>query len=446
MVRLRKECALNRAAQAVKPRVVISGAGIAGLMRAIIALRNGNFVQVIEKRAQASEGRSNPSLMDREAAKILKECGVFQYLDDKMLLGESPSKHFLASVGIASIEKAMKAVIEAIAPGEEIVLYQADLKCIIKENNAANLVIRVQGKAERVLKEIDLLVVAEGTKSATSTLLSCRKIEAISEIPVIGAIFKEKADSERRGFVFDCKGSVVGIVLHSPGYCSIGCTPLASNEKRVKEVAGRSQKERIELHRELTERAFTVNRARGQTIPLLQDLQSITTTTMSSGFQLPFCGTLHGRSIFMLAGDALTYVDVISGSGANNAIQSAQDILPVLKGSVKAGAFLKEHSSRVAERIGAQMNELKELRDQLAVSYDARVYNRALYQLQRYKCVERVQRVVGVTLTSMLFESVWGEKCVRAIEQGANEVKYRVLALCHKVRHFFGNFMTSSKK
>ncbi len=171
-------------------RIAILGGGPAGLLRALCGLKNGGLVTVMEKRKQDAPGRENAVALKPHTQFILREYGVYQYLEEKGLIYPTKEQEFLY-VRLKDLEEAMKAVIAELSE-DPIIHYNAQLKGIHSDpNRKADLIIDDNGREIR-LSDVDLVVVAEGAHSETNEkLLGNRRIAILPSIPVIAAIFKD---------------------------------------------------------------------------------------------------------------------------------------------------------------------------------------------------------------------------------------------------------------
>ena len=405
--------------------IAILGAGLAGLTRAILAILNGNEVRVIEKRAENQEGRLNGIILSSETVAVLKECGIYHYLKEKQLFGSSPNENrFPHSVAIKDLETAMKAVITDLLPGEEVILYRTQLNNIIKNaTKSVSLALKVAEHGKRLLHNVDLIVVAEGSKSDTvSKFFKGRRIEVLSPLPVIGGIFKT-GQASGKSFTYTLDNSARGIVLFTPGLCSIGCLPLSKNAdsliklssalKKVKSDEGERRKN--QFFKGLVDQFFESEAAATQKAPTFDKNLLVTTSTIFSDFTLPFCGRVGTKSLFFLCGDTLSQIDATSGRGANNAIESAKDFLSAFKNSTSGDQILEKYATKTVERIDESMRNVKCMRAVAGLPANDNVYEFALFQLQHHKLVERLQAVVGTTLSRLVLSTRVGERCFRYV-------------------------------
>lgn len=416
-------CDTNFRSRIGKSKVVILGAGIAGLMRAILAICNGNEVFVVEKRAKNQEGRLNALMLTSPTVEVLKEYGVYQYLEEHKLLGSSPNtERFPCSVTIHDLETAMKAVIDCIRAGKQIVLYQTQVERVITTaKRSINLILRTEGQGQSGLHDVDVMVVAEGAKSSTlEKIIKGRRVEVLQPVPVIGGIFKtsQKTDGS---FSYNFQDSAFGVVLFTPGLCSIGCVPFSKNADFLKKQSQMSrclkstevERRKKQFFKELITKVFDSPAAHGQKMPSFEENLLVATTAISSDFTLPFCGTLGSKSIFLLCGDALSQVDTTSGRGANTAINSAKDMLPALNNSTGVKDILRQYTKSTVARIEHNMDRIKCQRSCAELPVDDKKYSFALFQLKHNTLFEKIQNFMGVTLSRLLLNSWVGERCFR---------------------------------
>lgn len=168
--------------------IYITGAGPAGLSRAISALIQGQDPLVIEKKGEGDNERENTVALETEAIDRLCYFGVYQYLIENRLVVPSSSR---INVRLKDLETGMKAVIAQLS-SRPVIQYNAQIASITSNPfMKAQLNIRCGG-ASITIPDIDLLVVAEGAHSATSeNLLTNRRIDVLPKLPVVAAIFQD---------------------------------------------------------------------------------------------------------------------------------------------------------------------------------------------------------------------------------------------------------------
>jgi 2-polyprenyl-6-methoxyphenol hydroxylase-like FAD-dependent oxidoreductase len=406
----------NMSDQLQKPTVAILGAAVSGFMHAILALINGNKVSVFEMRKEEQEGRKNAIILSANTISVLKEYGIYHYLREHKLFGSSfDETRFPLSISLKDIESAMKAVIKSIA-SEQILFYQTQLDRIkTTAKQPVDLVIKTANCQKRIFGHIDILVVAEGTKSATcKNILKTRRVEVFPAVPAIGGIFKTACETGK-SFSYNLQGIAAGTVLYTPGLASIGCLPLSENAEALKELSKHkdSEKDKKQFFQELTQQAFRSDASFQQKMPSFESDPFITTTNMFSDFTLPFCGKVGEHTRFFVTGDALSQVDAISGKGANKAVQSATNILPALQSTTFSEKILNDYAAKTVEKLAEVMDKIKYRRTGLLLGVDENAYNFALLQLKHHRLVEKIQKIVGITLSKLFFNSKLGETCFR---------------------------------
>jgi hypothetical protein len=177
---------------AFSPKVVILGAGPAGLMRAIESLLRGNETIVIEKREAGKEGRSNTVALTEETIQQLKACGVYQYLSEQGRIFP-PTKWGYLSVRIGDLEAAMRAVIASLSPNHPVIVYGQRVIDIDEIGRKVCLTLQESTKnaQKKEIRNIDVLVNTEGAKSSTNELLGITRTTVLPKVPVIAAIFED---------------------------------------------------------------------------------------------------------------------------------------------------------------------------------------------------------------------------------------------------------------
>jgi 2-polyprenyl-6-methoxyphenol hydroxylase-like FAD-dependent oxidoreductase len=166
-----------------KPSVLISGAGPAGLIRAILSLVKGHPTQVIEARPENADTRENMVALAGNAIPLLMEYGIYQYLIEHNLT-YPPCRQGNFTVRLKDLEAAMKEVIRHLSP-KEIIAYDTTITGI-PSRKKGELVL-----SDKTRHSPDLLVIAEGSRSSTNDLLKTKRIDVLPKIPVIAAILTD---------------------------------------------------------------------------------------------------------------------------------------------------------------------------------------------------------------------------------------------------------------
>lgn len=407
-----------------RPYVVILGAGPAGLIRAIVAIVNGNRVTVVEKRSQDQEGRLNAILLTHRTIDILKDYGVYHYLAERNLFGSSSNEErFSCSVTICDLEAAMKAVIEALQKDEKIIHFRSQVDHVVNEpGRAIDLVLRIDERARSTLRSVDVLIVAEGVKSTTlEKVLNGRRVEVLPPVAIIGGIFKT-AGHVGQSFFSNVRGVMGAIVLYAPGLCSIGYMSFSKKAKALSQLLVKPKSKETDVAKNTflkgaVEEIFSQKECGQQKAPSFEDNPLVTVSTISSDFALPFCGRVGERTLFFLAGDSLSQVDATSGYGANNAIGSFEDILPALCGAEESARILNGYKKRTVEKIEKSMEKLHCARlwvwPKEIYPPDEKAYSFARWQLTNHEAVVRIQNIVGARFLKMCLKFEWGKKLFR---------------------------------
>ena len=351
--------------QAPKPKTVILGAGPGGLIRGIAALINGNPLKIVEKRNQNQAGRLNPIILTKETVKILKDYGIYQYLQENRRLGTTPNDdRFPVSVSINDLEDAMKHVIRELCPDEEIILNGSELDRVVeKTGSAADLYLKAPKGAIGILRNIDRVIVVEGSKSKTLTdILHGRRIQVFQPFKALGGIFEDYSDPVKQSFTYNLKKAATGMVIYTPGKCSVGIVPLWQESTEETSEGGsitRLKQEKTELENldPWVQSIFEDPQAKGQPLPALDHKIFSAETTLFSDYALPACGKLGDKTLFFLAGDSLFQVDATTGMGANNAIETLPTIIPSLsEGS--SDELMEGYWNTMIEKIDTSMGKV----------------------------------------------------------------------------------------
>jgi len=172
-----------------KPLVVISGAGPAGLLRAIQSIINGNPTQVIEKRSQDNPGRENTVALTETSIKILQHFGIYAYLIENKLI-YPPNKGGFICARIKDLEKAMKKVLEELSP-QSVITYDSTIVAIDTSTDKIRLSTQSSTEEQLTIADVGIFVNAEGAKSSTNGLLNINRKQVLPPTPAIVAIFRD---------------------------------------------------------------------------------------------------------------------------------------------------------------------------------------------------------------------------------------------------------------
>ncbi len=386
--------------QAPKPKTVILGAGPGGLIRGIAALVNGNPLRIIEKRNPDQAGRLNPIILTTATVKILKDYGIYQYLQENGRLGTTPNDdRFPVSVSINDLEDAMKKIIAQLCPDAEIILYGSELDHVVEKTGAAaDLYLKAPKGAVGVLRNIDRVIVVEGSKSKTLTdILHGRRIQVLHPFHALGGIFEDHSNPLKQSFTYNLDTAATGMVIYTPGKCSVGIVPLwqqSIEETSEGRTITRLKQEKTELENldPWVQSVFENPQAKGQPLPALDQKLFSAATTLSSDFAVPFCGKLGDKTLFFLAGDSLFQVDATTGMGANNAIETLPTIIPSLSEN-NAEALMEAYWETMIEKIDESMGKVACARGVLDIPYSTEGKKQALTLLKNRGVVEKTDYV-----------------------------------------------------
>lgn len=182
--------------KAIKPKgssspknyVVISGAGPAGLTRAIISVLKGYKTTVFEKRDQNHEIRLNTITLNAISIALLNKIGVLDYLrKEKLIHTTSETK---IDIRLGDLEKGLKAVLTRITK-KKVIYYNAHIS-VIHTETSGNIRLDIKQANGQTLscREVEILSINEGTHSHTANLLGISRTQLLPKIPLITAIFK----------------------------------------------------------------------------------------------------------------------------------------------------------------------------------------------------------------------------------------------------------------
>lgn len=174
-----------------KPQVVILGAGPAGLLRAIQSISNGNPTTVIERRGEDASRRINTVALTTTTITILRYCGIYQYLIENSLIFPEDGSGF-TTVRLADLEIAMHVVLKEICP-TFAVQYNSKVIDVVSQSDKITLIVeKTTRNTASVVRNVDVIVNAEGKNSTTNDLLGIKRSKVLPSIPVIAAVYKDK--------------------------------------------------------------------------------------------------------------------------------------------------------------------------------------------------------------------------------------------------------------
>jgi hypothetical protein len=353
--------------------VLISGASITGLMRAIISCLNGNPTKVIERRSEGAARRDNAVSLDDEGTEFLKDYAIYDYLIGNGLVSVDKPGCFVVRIG--DLEMAMKAVLKAISPETQIQYDSWITKIVERVDQTAQIVI--SGKNGKVVMAApNLLVNAEGARSSTNDLLGITRIQNLPKLPVVAAVFKDRPCSLSSipygiydtfvhlyytllflfkmlfggEHIFNSNRAIRGaIILPTPGQNYVGFTLDKERSNRLSELSSKSHdpKMKAELDAELrywSRLSFCFANAlviflyvvggnpKKLSAALWKPLDMEKTVVIEIGAdKASRCSGMVGETAYLIAGDALHTVDPTTGKGASTAIYSSRYFKEILE-------------------------------------------------------------------------------------------------------------------
>ena len=409
-------------------KVAILGAGPAGLIRAIESVMDNHRTLVIERRADQEgnvNGRSNTVAINHETMPLLQRYGIYQWLleNDRIYPYNEEQRPYI-SVRLKDIELAMKAVLQELVPGEEIIRYGSS----VDQVSEARGQVAIQVSNEWI-EDIDILVNAEGSRSSTNQLLHIERREDLEKVPVIAAIFEDTRPSITGvcsffayigetiyqcavsvyyyaifffKFIFQCETiwnqdrTIAGsLILKTPGQNYLGCgfSEAKSEEllalQRKFEALPADSPERLEAEEAFNSMArYWINLSfcsanffsflvkcfqcfgcyRGPDIAAEMagrfPLKSF--KMIEIGADRAVIAERRMRdSAYLLCGDALATVDPTTGLGANTAIGTVdyfEDVMKGMKRGRNLNGLLEEYRERCEGRIAVIHAKSKALR------------------------------------------------------------------------------------
>lgn len=379
-----------------KPSVVISGAGPAGLIRAIQSISNGNPTVLIEKRGDDIQGRINTVHLRPVTVAMLRYCGIYQYLMENKLIFP-PKADGSIMVRLTDLEKAMKAVLKEISPSFAI-QYHTKIEDIDAQTEKINLTLEnSETKEKRAIKKVDILVNAEGKGSSTNPLLGIERTEVLPSIPVIAAVYKDKRPKiQGIGSFFKFVGKSIAylaitihyhvqfffkflfskkfrncftgsLILKTPkqNYVGAGLSDKINGRLQLLKAAAASkgagskeEKEYKNFAKKWIGYSICLANLIANKVPHFckgthRSLAKFEIIKIGADHANQFCKSIHQTSV-LLGGDAGATVDPTTGLGCNTAIQSSVDFLDFIWDSdkeISPNTLLKEYSERATKRI-----------------------------------------------------------------------------------------------
>lgn len=371
-----------------KQKVVILGAGPAGLIRAITSIMNGNPTHIIEKRVNNAPGRENIVNLTTNTVYQLQRLGVYQYLLENNQIFPAKTDVVVGSIDvrIGDLEKALKAVLKALCPEQEIT-HASCLTEIDAEFQKLTLTITSTDETRRVIENVGILINTEGSRSTTNELLGIGRITILPSKPAVTAIFHDRKPKIRgvgtffryigisfgytvktihyhalfifKAIIFKSfRRECIGVMLKTPGNVYIGCGFSPSINKRIGELNAdiRSKTEALEKATTPKERrrcrnALKSSQKRYDSFLKMRANMGLCAVnlinlifrrkgekTTSKHLSLVRCDAIdigadradtfalkRNQSAILLAGDAAATVDPSTGLGCNSALQSNEE-------------------------------------------------------------------------------------------------------------------------
>lgn len=377
-----------------KPLVVISGAGPAGLLRAIQSISHGNPTRVLEKRQKSDQGRENTVALTPRTIAILKYCGTYQYLLENKLIYPA-NKLGETNVRLKDLENAMKVVLKELNPEFEIE-YNSTIVDVSEESGKIQLSTQTtdsSGKSTTMIPNVSILVNTEGAHSSTNQILGIERIELLSSIPVMAAICKDDRPSitnldsffsyVKLGlsqvalttyyhtiFIFqylfssNFRKKITGaIILPTPGQAYIGCGFSDEINNKLRELKQQDDKQE---YQSLAKYWINLAICAANMLAFLNFFSRkhhfySACHKPIKNFDMVEIGAdravensrIFGKAVMLLAGDADATVDPTTGLGCNTAIQSSVDFLDFLwdYGKVSINNALCTYKTRNTERV-----------------------------------------------------------------------------------------------
>lgn len=374
-----------------KPLIVISGAGPAGLLRAIQSISNGNPTKVIEKRSQNALGRENTVALTETTIAILKYCGIYPYLLENRLI-YPPNKEGYISVRLKDLEKAMKTVLEELSP-DSVIEYDTKIVEIDTHADKIRLITESSTGERSTISDVGIFVNAEGARSSTNALLGIERIETLPIIPVISAkcrddrpyitdvnsffVYMGKSIIQLAitsyyhtifffQFIFskNFRAQITGaLILPTPGQNYVGCGFSDTINARFKALKESGNEEKY-----LAFAKHWINFAicAANLLSFLSWFQGGPYLHTGRNLPVEHFEIVHigadraskyvqknNNSTILLAGDASATVDPTTGLGCNTAIQSSVDFLDFLwdYDILSKDEILKDYQNRASERV-----------------------------------------------------------------------------------------------
>lgn len=169
-------------------KVVILGAGPAGLIRGIESILQGHQTTILEIREHSDKNRDNTVGLQKNCVIILKKYGIYQYLIEKHLI-LNPSEDERIAVRLCDLEEAMKSVLQKLSH-KPVIQYESQVKKITCGEKSG---LEIESKLEGLysIHDVDFIINAEGAKGSTNALLNIKRIQVLPKMPVIAAIFQD---------------------------------------------------------------------------------------------------------------------------------------------------------------------------------------------------------------------------------------------------------------
>lgn len=179
-------------------RTLISGAGPAGLIRALGAGLLQAPVVIIEKRSETSPSRENTLRLNNKAVELLQYYGVIQLLIKEKYIDVAMASTVGFDVRICDLEWGIKQVIKDLNLPIQIE-YDCKIESINdgEDNKPSQVLVR---NAEGHIQEYypDFLVIAEGAQSTTLKKLEVERETVLPKLMIITSLFQKGSLSKNK--------------------------------------------------------------------------------------------------------------------------------------------------------------------------------------------------------------------------------------------------------
>lgn len=167
-----------------QPKIVILGAGPAGLACALEIIKNGGSPIILEKRNQ-NACRLYPVILYEDTIEQLESSKIYSYLLNQNLI--FPMHNHRCTVRLADLEQGLRQAIKDRTGSNNPIQYQKTVAQVIETGNKVDLLLT---NGDRI-GNVDIVINTEGSHSSTNELLNNGRTAALDDLRAVYSILRD---------------------------------------------------------------------------------------------------------------------------------------------------------------------------------------------------------------------------------------------------------------